>query len=496
MDAAVTPDPRRWKALAVLGLIQFMLILDVTVVNVALPRIQHDLGFSRAGLAWVVDGYVLMAGGLLLLGGRLADILGRRRLFLLGVAVFAVASASCGAAVDPGMLVASRFLQGAGEALAAPASLGLIALLFPDPRERMKALGMWGGIAGLGGTSGTVISGVLVDLASWRWIFFVNLPVAAFALLAVPRLVSESRMVRDSARPDYAGAVTGTGGLIAVVDGLLSAATHPWSSWQVLLPLVGGVALLIVMVAIEARSESPLIPLTFFANRTRVVTNFVTLFFSSSFFSYFFLLTLFEQQILHWSPLKGGLSYLPFGLTIGAGIGIGTALMPRFGVKPLLATGFMGCAVGLLLTSGLGVGSSYAGGVLPGMVVLGFFSGISFPATGNAALHEVTGQDSSLASGVQSAMQQVGGAIGLSCLVTFALRHASSLMHDGVGPAVASTRGYVLAWRIGAVLLAIGGVLVLALLEHVLATPRNPEAEALDIAVPAQTTPPLPATSA
>ena len=495
MDAAVAPDPRRWKALAVLGLIQFMLILDVTVVNVALPRVQHDLGFSRAGLAWVVDGYVLMAGGLLLLGGRLADILGRRRLFLIGVAVFAVASASCGAAVDPGMLVASRFLQGVGEALAAPASLGLIALLFPDPRERMKALGMWGGIAGLGGTSGTVISGALVDLASWRWIFFVNLPVALFALLAVPRLVSESRMVRDSARPDYAGAVTGTGGLIALVDGLLAAASHPWTSWQVLLPLLGGLALLGAMVVIEARSESPLIPLTFFANRTRVVTNFVTLFFSSSFFSYFFLLTLFEQQILHWSPLKGGLSYLPFGLTIGAGIGVGTALMPRLGVKPLLATGFFGCAVGLVLTSGLGVGSSYAGGILPGMVVLGFFSGISFPAVGNASLHEVTGQDSSLASGVQSAMQQVGGAIGLSCLVTFALRHASSLMHDGAAPAIASTRGYVLSWRIGAVLLAIGGVLVLALLEHVLATPRNPEAEALDVTVPAQTTPPLPATS-
>jgi len=261
------------------------------------------------------------------------------------------------------------------------------------------------------------------------------------------------------------------------------------------LPLLGGLALLGAMVVIEARSESPLIPLTFFANRTRVVTNFVTLFFSSSFFSYFFLLTLFEQQILQWSPLKGGLSYLPFGLTIGAGIGVGTALMPRLGVKPLLATGFFGCAVGLLLTSGLDVGSSYAGGILPGMVVLGFFSGISFPAVGNASLHEVTGQDSSLASGVQSAMQQVGGAIGLSCLVTFALRHASSLMHDGVSPAVASTRGYALSWRIGAVLLAIGGVLVLALLEHVLATPRNPEAEALDGAVPAQTTPPLPATS-
>src|SRR6266542_1983386 len=207
---AAAPDPRRWKALGVLGLIQFMLVLDITVVNVALPRIQDDLGFSRAGLAWVVNGYVLMAGGLLLLGGRMADILGRRRLFLLGVGVFAIASATCGAAADPGMLVASRFLQGAGEAMAAPASLGLIALLFPDPHERMKALGLWGGIAGLGGTSGTVISGALVDLASWRWIFFVNLPVALFALVTVPRLVSESRMVREAKRPDYAGAITGT----------------------------------------------------------------------------------------------------------------------------------------------------------------------------------------------------------------------------------------------------------------------------------------------
>src|SRR5437763_6784423 len=228
-----TPDPRRWKALGVLALIQFMLVLDITVVTVALPQIQDDLGFSRAGLAWVVNGYVLMAGGLLLLGGRMADIFGRRKLFLIGVALFAVASATCGAAVNPGMLVASRFLQGVGEALAAPASLGLIALLFPDPRERMKALGLWGGIAGLGGTTGTVIGGVLVDLASWRLIFLVNLPVALLALVLVPRLVSESRMVRDSHRPDIAGAVTGTAGLIAVVDGLLEAASHPWGSWQV-----------------------------------------------------------------------------------------------------------------------------------------------------------------------------------------------------------------------------------------------------------------------
>jgi EmrB/QacA subfamily drug resistance transporter len=462
--------------LGVLGLIQFMLILDVTVVNVALPRIQHDLGFSRPGLAWVVNGYVLTAGGLLLLGGRLADIFGRRRLFLLGIGVFAAASASCGAAVDPGMLVASRFVQGCGEALAAPASLGLIALLFTDPRERMKALGLWGGIAGLGGTSGTVISGLLTDFASWRWIFYINLPVALFALLAVPRLVSESRMARAQ-RPDFAGAIVGTAGLIAIVDGLLAASTHDWTSWQVLLPLVGGIALLGVMVVIEARSDAPLIPPVFFTNRTRVVTNLVTLFFTSAFFSYFFLLTLFEQQILGYSPLKGGLSYLPFGFSIGAGIGLGTALMPKVGVKPLFTAGFFGCAVGLFMTSGITVGASYAGSILPGMIVLGLFSGVTFPTVGNAALHEVTGQDASLASGVQSAMQQVGGAIGLACLVTLALRHAAGQIASGVHPDVASTSGYALAFRVGSVLLLIGGVLVLLLLEHVVATPRTVGAE-------------------
>jgi len=477
--SAVTPDPRRWKALGVLGLIQFMLILDVTVVNVALPNIQDDLGFSESGLAWIVNGYILMAGGLLLLGGRLADILGRRRLFLLGVGVFAIASALCGAAIDPGMLVAARFLQGVGEALAAPASLGLIALLFPDPRERMKALGIWGGIAGLGGTSGTVISGALVDYVSWRWIFFVNLPVAVFALLMVPRLTSESRMERTASnRPDFAGAITGTAGLIAVVDGLLQAARHSWGSVEVLLPLLGGVVLLGVMVWIEATSESPLIPLEFFRNRTRVVTNFTTLFFSSAFFSYFFLLTLFMQQVLHYSPIKGGLAYLPFGLTIGAGIGVGTALMPKVGVKPILTTGFFLCAVGLWLTAAIKVDSTYAANILPGMMVLGFGSGISFPAIGNASLHEVTGQDSSLASGVQNAMQQVGGALGLATLVTLALRHASSQIHDGVAGPVAATHGYVMAFHVGAVLLVIGGALVLFLLEHVVAEPRNPMAEA------------------
>jgi EmrB/QacA subfamily drug resistance transporter len=471
------PDSRRWRALAVLGLIQFMLILDVTVVNVALPRVQHDLGFSRPGLAWVVDGYVLMAGGLLLLGGRLADVFGRRRLFLAGVSVFAVASAACGAAVGPAMLVSARFVQGAGEALAAPASLGLIALLFPDPRERMKALGIWGGIAGLGGTSGTVISGALTDLASWRWIFYINLPVAVFALLMVPRLVSESRMARERHRVDFTGAITGTGGLVAIVYGLLQAALHPWGSWPVLAPLLGGVSLVAVMVTVEARSAAPLIPLRFFSNRTRVVANVAALLFASAFFTYFFLLTLFEQQVLGYSPLQGGLSYLPFGVGIGAGIGLSTALMPRLGVRPLLSAGFLGAAAGLLMTTWIHVGTPYAGGVLPGMIVLGVFSGLTFPAAVNAALHQVTGQDASLASGVQNAMQAIGGALGLAFLVTLALRDAADQIRHGVLPGAAATHGYVLSFRIGAALLAVGGLGVLMLLEHVTAQPRNPLAE-------------------
>lgn len=471
---ATAPDPRRWAALGVLGLIQFMLVLDMTVVNIALPGIKSSLGFTESGLAWVVNGYVLMAGGLLLLGGRFADIYGRRLLFTSGVVVFGVASAVCAAAVGPAMLISGRFAEGAGEALAAPASLGLIAMLFTDPKERAKALGIWGGIAGLGGVSGTVISGLLTDLASWRWIFYINLPVALFALLMVPRVVPESRMERRYRRIDFPGAVLGTGGLVAIVYGLLQASTHEWSTWQVLLPLLGGVALLGVMVIVEARSREPLIPLGFFTNRTRVCTNFITLFQASGFFSYVFLLTLFEQQVLGYSPLKGGLGYLPLGVGIGVGVGIGAGMMARVGVKPVLAVGFFGSAAGLLMTTWmLDVGSSYAADILPGMLVFGLFSGLCMPTTANAALHEVNTENAGLASGVQTAMQQVGGAVGLAFLVTLALRHTAGQVGDGVTAGVAASHGYALSLRIGAVLLIIGGTLILLLFERVSGRPRN-----------------------
>lgn len=473
------PDSRRWKALAVLGLIQFMLILDVTVVNVALPHIKTDLGFSETGLAWVVDGYVLAAGGLLLLGGRLADIYGRLKVFLAGVALFAAASLSCGLAQNDTVLVISRFAQGIGEALAAPAALGLIALMFMDPKERIKALGIWGGLAGLGGTSGTVISGLIVSSVSWRWIFLINLPVALFALLVVPRLTSESRMVRTHGGVDVWGAVAITGGLVALVNGFLAAARgdNTWGSPSVWMSLVAGGALLVAFVYWEGRAEDPLVPLRFFGNRTRVVTNGVSLFFASAFFTYFFLLTLFMQQILGYSALRGGLVYVPFGIAIGAGIGLGTGLMPKVGVKALMTTGFLIGAVGLFVTSGIEVGSTYWSDIFPGMVILGFGSGLCFPAFGNASLHEVTHQDAGLASGVQNAMQQIAGAVGLAVLVALAYRHAAGLIAAGTDPRIATVQGYVLSYRVGAVLLAVGALAVALLLEHVDPVPRQAEAE-------------------
>lgn len=467
------PDPRRWKALAVLGLVQFMLVLDMTVVNVALPQIRTDLGFTEAGLAWVVDSYVIASGGLLLLGGRLADIAGRRRMFLIGVGVFAVASTVCGAAAASGVLVGGRFAQGIGQAFAAPAALGLIAMIFTDPRERMKALGLWGGIGGIAGTLGTVISGLLTDLASWRFIFFINVPVGIVALILVVRLVPESRMTREGSHQlDLPGAVLATGGLIAVVYGFLQAASNDWGSWQVLLPVVGGVVLLGLMLVVEARTKAPLIPLSFFTDRTRLVANFTTLIVAAVFFSYFFIVTLFEQQVLGYSPLQSGLSYLPMGLGMFVGIALSMSFMPRLGVKPVLATALTGLAIGVFLTSFIQFDGSYATNLLPGLAIVGLFSGMCFPATGNASLNNVTTQNAGLASGVQSSVQQIGGALGLATLATLSLREAGALVQEGVAAGVAATTGYSTAFRIGAVLVLVAAAVVVALMEN--ARPRPP----------------------
>lgn len=465
--AVAQSDPRRWRGFGVLGLIQFMLVLDMTVVTIAMPRIQHDLRFTDQGLPWVVNGYVVMAGGLLLLGGRVADIFGRRRLFLAGVALFVVASAVCGAAGSPAMLIAGRFAQGVGQALATPAALGLIALLFPDMRERFKALGIWGGIAGIAGTLGPVISGALTDLVSWRWIFFINLPIGLFALIVAPKLVAESRMTRDDRRIDVVGGITVTGGLIAVVFGLLHAASHPWGSWEVLVPLLGGIALLGLFVLTEYRTASPLVPLRFLANRTRATANVVTLFLAAAFFTFSFLLSLFMQQVLGYSPLASGLALLPFAVAIGIGIGVTMKVLPRFGARPVLVVGFLGSALGMFLLGGISTNTHYLGGLLPGLVVLGFFYGSCFPATTNSAMHGVTRENSGLVSGVQTTAQQVGGALGLATLATLALRYAASETSAGADPREAVTSGYALSFGIAAALLVLSAVLVLFLLENI-----------------------------
>jgi MFS family permease len=297
-------DPRRWLTLVVLAATQFMLALDITVVVIALPKIQTDLHFSHSGVVRVINGYVLTAGGFLLLGGRLSDMFGRRRLFLAGMLAFGAASATCGAAVSSSMLIVSRFVQGTGEALAGPAALGMIPVLFPDSRERFKALGVWFGISGIAGMSGPVISGALTNV-DWRWVFYINIPVVVFALRAVPRVLPESQAAREGHRLDLPGAVTATGGLVAVVYGLL-AASNSWGSRPVLLPLLGGAALLAVMVIVETRSPDPLIPMRFLANRTRVTSNVLSMITWAVFVGYVVMLNTYLQQVLHYSPLRTG----------------------------------------------------------------------------------------------------------------------------------------------------------------------------------------------
>lgn len=479
-DGVTAPDPRRWQILVILCAIQFMILLDMTVVNVALPRIQASLGFSTTGLAWVVNAYVLAAGGLLMLGGRLADVFGRRRLVLAGITLFGVSSLVAGAAVSPEMMIVGRFGQGAAEAIAAPASLGLIALLFPDPVERTKALGAWGGIIALGGTLGYIVSGVLTDLANWRWIFFINIPVTLVALVLIPRMVRESRMRRS--RPgglDVAGALTLTTGLGAVVYGLLHAAEHPWSDTTVLAPLLAGIGLLVAFVVIEARSSSPLVPLSFFANRTRSAVNFATIFFMAAFISYTFMLTLYMQNVLGFSPLLGGLAWLPLSVGIGVGIGVGTSAMPRVGVRIVTGVGFIGGGAGLLLSSRLAADSPYWWHVLPAMLVFGFFAGATMPAATNAALHEVTAEDASLASGVQTTAQQIGAALGVAVLVTLAVKTARDAVASGSAEGVALTEGFTQAFAVGGLLMIAGGAIVLALLERVTTEARDPVAESV-----------------
>ncbi|MEU6998749.1 MFS transporter [Nonomuraea sp. NPDC046570] len=450
---------RRRAALVVLCFVQFMLVLDDNVVSVALPSLRDDLGFSGPGLAWVVNAYFLAFGGLLLLAGRAADLLGRRRVFLLGVALFGVASLACGLAQQPWQLVAGRFVQGAGAAMASPAALSLITLLFPGAEERARALGLWGAIAALGGTTGLVISGVLTDLMSWRWIFLINLPVAAVALALLPRLVTESRATHR-ARLDVPGTVLGTAAVVSLVYGLLQAGESGWADMAVIAPLLLAAVLAAGFLVMESRAAEPLVPRSFLSDRTRAVANGATLLFSAAFYAMAFLLMIHLQTVLGYGPLQAGVAYLPFGAGILAGMWLSTRALMRMGVRWTLVLSFLISSGGLLLLSGLAAGDPYAAGVLPGMLVTSLGCGLSLPVLTAAAVTGTTEENAGLGSALFTSVQQVGGAVGIAVLVTLGA-HRGEVQTD---PLRAATEGFSLALTIAAALLALGAILIAALL--------------------------------
>lgn len=465
MTSAPSPPAaigRRGPALLVLCCVQFMLVLDDTVVSVALPSVREDLGFGGAGLAWVVNAYFLAFGGLLLLFGRVADLLGRRRVFLSGVALFGAASLVCGLAQEPWQLVAGRFAQGAGAAMASPAALSLITLLFPGTAERSKALGIWGGIAGLGGTMGLVISGALTDLTSWRWIFLINLPLAVLALVLLPRLVAESRATRRT-RLDVPGAVLGTGAVLSLVYGLLQAGEAAWGSVSVVGPLLLALVLAVSFVAVEARTPEPLVPLSFLASRGRALANGTTLLFSAAFYAMAFLLMIHLQTVLGYGPLQAGFAYLPYGVGILAGIWLSSRAVAGLGMPRTLVLGFLISAAGLLLLSGVAPSDGYAVGVLPGMLITSVGCGLSLPALTIAAVSGTTEENAGLGSALFSSVQQIGGAVGVAVLVTLAARRTAAET-PSVGPLHGATEGFSFALSVAAALLVLGAVLIAVLL--------------------------------
>jgi EmrB/QacA subfamily drug resistance transporter len=457
-----SPDPRRWAALAVLALVQLMIVLDQTVVNIALPSIQRDLGAGPTQLAWVVNGYLVAAGGLLMLGGRLGDLLGRRRMFVIGTVLFATASLLCGTAVNDTVLIVSRFVQGAGEALASPAALALVALLFTGRTERAKAFGIWGGISGIGSVLGVVLSGVIVDLVSWRWIFLINIPVAIIALVLVPRYVRAAELRSGGRRADWLGAVLVTAGSVLIIKGLLATAEPGASVRSVGLPLVLGALGLAAFVVVQRRSANPLVPPRFFCNRTRVVANLSTVFLTSAMAAMFFLVTLYVQDVLGYTPLQSGLAYLPFCVAFGVGLGMGAQLSARAGLRLTIVAAFLVGAAGMVLLARVDVDSSFVGTLLPATVVIALGLALGLPALQNAGMHQLSDGDAGLGGGVQTAVQQLGSALGLAVLASIAIAAADRAGAGNV--AAGAVAGYRLAFLVMAAVLVAGAVVTATLL--------------------------------
>jgi EmrB/QacA subfamily drug resistance transporter len=445
-------DRRRWIALYVLCLGSLMIVLDATIVNVALPSIREDLGFSETSLAWVVNAYLLTYGGLLLLGGRLGDLFGHRRLFIYGITLFTVSSLACGVSSTQGMLVAARAVQGVGGAVASAVSLSLIMVLFTETGERAKAMGFFGFVASGGGTLGVLLGGVLTDSLSWHWIFLVNVPIGVAVVALCLRLLPAAHGPRATGRVDVPGALTVTAALMVAVYAIVNGNDKGWTSLQTLGLLAVAVALLATFLTIEARVSAPLVPLRLFRLHNLRTANIVGVLWAGAMFAWFFLAALYLQLVLGYSPLEVGLAFLPSTLIMGAfSVGLSARLVMRFGIRAPLGVGLGLASIGLLLFVRAPVDGDYLTDVLPSMVLLGFGAGMAFNPMLLAAMNDVGPTEAGLASGVVNTAFMMGGALGLAILTSIAASRTDSLRGSGDAPLDALVGGYHLAFLVGAI---------------------------------------------
>jgi EmrB/QacA subfamily drug resistance transporter len=469
----------KWLALALLAAAQFVVILDASIVNVALPSIGADLQFSQDDLSWVVNAYVLVFGGFLLLGGRLADLLGRRRLFIVGLVLFAIASLAGGLAESSGMLIAARAVQGLGAALLSPAALSLVTVLFAEGSERNKAMGVWGAVAGSGGAVGVLLGGMLTEWAGWEWVLFVNVPIGVAAALIAPRLLPESRN-EGHRHFDFAGAITVTAGLSLLVYALVDANTAGWGSLQTLGLGALAVALIATFYAIERRSHAPLMPFPgIFRIRTITGINVSAVLIAAALFSMFFFISLYMQQVLGFSALEAGFAYLPLAVGIIVTAGASAGLVTRFGFKPVLVTGLVITAGGLVWFSQVDAGGSYVGDILFPSLLAAVGLGLAFVSMTVAAVSGVEAHEAGLASGLINTSQQIGGALGLAILATVANGRTDDAFAAGDARATALTEGFQSAFAVGAGMAVAAAILAMILIsgrasrEHAKAAQRG-----------------------
>jgi EmrB/QacA subfamily drug resistance transporter len=470
-----TPDPRRWWALALLCGAFFMVILDATIVLVALPSIQADLGFSEQGLQWVLSAYALSFGGLLLLGGRAADLLGRRRLFMTGVLFFTAASLMCGLAWSPAALLAARVVQGVGAAIMTPTALSIIATTFPDGSERNKALGIWGALGGIGATAAWLIGGPLVDGPGWEWIFFINIPLGLAALALAPLLLNESRAALTRRSYDPAGALTITGALVLLVYALVEAPDAGWGSVQTILLFAGSAALLATFALVESRHRAPLVPLRFLRSRTLAGANLVMLLNGTLAVGMPFVLTLYAQQVLGYSALKFGVGSVVLAVAVTVGAIVAQAAVLQLGFRTVAATGMALMGAGSFLLTQVSVGGSYFGDIFFGLLVFGPGVGFAFVTATVAALAGVGEHESGLASGLSNTALQIGAALGVAITTTVAVSRSEDYLaaNEGANPLVVLTEGFQSAFLACVVLAGIGMALALLLLGRPRTAPQE-----------------------